>query len=149
MSKTVTAPLDSEGIKAIIPHRHPFLLIDAITELEPGISATGSSYISPDESYFEGHFPGRPVMPGVLQVEAMAQTGAVAILSAPEYQGKIVFFGGIDSVRFKRTVEPGDTLVFEVTIDKMRRGVGKATGRALVGDDLVCKGNITFAVVEA
>jgi len=149
MTTTISAPLDSEGIKAIIPHRHPFLLIDEILQLDPGVSAVGSSYISPDAPYFEGHFPGRPVMPGVLQVEAMAQTGAVAILSAPEYQGKIVFFGGIDSIRFKRTVNPGDTLVFDVTIDKMRRGVGKATGQATVDGELVCRGNITFAVVDA
>ncbi|NTU78539.1 MAG: 3-hydroxyacyl-ACP dehydratase FabZ [Chloroflexales bacterium] len=141
--------LSTQEIMAIIPHRYPFLLIDRILELEPGVRAVGEKLVSANEPQFTGHFPGNPVFPGVLIVEAMAQAGAVAALSLPEYRGKLVLFAGIDGCRFKRVVRPGDVLRLEVSLDKMRRGVGKGTGRATVGGDLACEAGLLFAIIEA
>lgn len=141
--------LSIQEIMAIIPHRYPFLLIDRIVELEPGLRAVGEKLVSANEPQFTGHFPGNPVMPGVLIVEAMAQTGAVAALSLPEHKGKLVLFAGIDSCRFKRIVRPGDVLRLEVSLDKLRRGVGKGSGRATVGGELACEAELLFAVTAA
>lgn len=138
--------LDVSAIKEIIPHREPFLLIDRIDELEPGVRAAGMKRVTPDEPYFPGHFPGHPVMPGVLIVEALAQVGAVALLALPENRGKIAFFAGIDRVRFKRQVRPGDILVLEVRITRSRATVGFGEATARVGDTVVCSGELMFAI---
>jgi 3-hydroxyacyl-[acyl-carrier-protein] dehydratase len=138
--------LTTKEIMAIIPHRYPFLLIDRILELEPGQRAVGEKLVTIGEPFFQGHFPDFPIMPGVLIVEALAQTGCVAALSMPEYRDKIAFFAGIDKVRFKRMVQPGDTLRLEVTLDKIRRGIGRGTGTATVDGQLACAGELLFAM---
>jgi len=141
-------PLGAEEIKAIIPHRPPFLLIDQILEVEPGKSAVGIKNVSIHEPYFQGHFPGYPIMPGVLIVEALAQVGSVALLSLPANKGKIGFFAGIDSFRFRKPVRPGDVLRLEVTLLRVLGGVGKGKARASVGDEGVAEGELTFALVD-
>jgi 3-hydroxyacyl-[acyl-carrier-protein] dehydratase len=140
--------LDRVQIEAILPHRDPFLLLDRVTELVPGEYAVAEKDILATEDIFRGHFPGYPVFPGVLQLEAMAQTGAVAVLSQPDNRGKIVLFARADDVRFRRAVTPGDTLRLEMRLTKSRGAVGKGEGRAFVGGDLVCSGTLTFAVTE-
>jgi 3-hydroxyacyl-[acyl-carrier-protein] dehydratase len=140
--------LDIQAILATLPHRYPFLMVDRILELEPGLRAVGEKLVSANEPQFQGHFPGNPIMPGVLIVEALAQTGAVAALSLPENKGKLVLFAGIDEARFKRPVRPGDTLRLEVHLDKMRRGIGRGSGRATVGDQLACEARLLFAVSD-
>jgi len=141
--------LDRAAIEAIIPHRAPFLLIDRILEIEHGKSAMGELDVRADAFWVPGHFPQYAVMPGVLIVEALAQVGAVALLSMEEYQGKLAFFAGIDGVRFKRQVRPGDTLRLSVTLDAIRRGVGKGHATATVGDALAARGELLFAVGDA
>ena len=133
-------------IEAILPHREPFLLIDEVLELEPGERVVAKKTVREDEWYLAGHFPGRPVMPGVLIVEGMAQTGAVAVLSQEENRGRLALFAGIDDVRFKRIVEPGDELVYECTLEAVRGPVGKGKATARVGDKLAARGTLTFAV---
>ncbi len=140
--------LGSTQIQEIIPHRPPFLLVDRILELESGQSAVGLKNVSIDEWFFTGHFPGNPVMPGVLIVEALAQVGSVALLALPENRGKIPYFAAIDAVRFRRPVRPGDALRLEVGLSKMRRGIGKGTARALVDGDVVTEGELTFVLVD-
>jgi 3-hydroxyacyl-[acyl-carrier-protein] dehydratase len=141
--------LDSRQIQAIIPHRHPMLLVDRIIELEEGQRAVGVKNVSHGDSFFLGHFPGYAVMPGVLIVEALAQVGAVALLSMPEYRGKLAFFAGIDGVRFKRQVVPGDVLRLEVELGRFRPGFGKGTAMATVDGELACKGELLFAIAAA
>jgi 3-hydroxyacyl-[acyl-carrier-protein] dehydratase len=148
VSAAPAAPLDRDGICAIIPHREPFLLVDEIAELEPGVHARGSYRVPPDAWYLRGHFPGRPIMPGVLQVEALAQVGAVCGLSAPGFAGRLALFAGIDDVRFKRIVTPGDTLTLECRITRLRGPIGKADATASVGDELACRAALTFALPE-
>ncbi len=138
--------LEVEDIKKIIPHRDPFLLIDQITEFEPGKRAKGIRNVNAGESYFKGHFPDYPVMPGVLVVEALAQVGAVAILSLEQNKGKIAFFAGIDGFRFRRQVVPGDRLALEVEIIKAKGPVGKGRAVASVDGEVVAEGELTFAV---
>ncbi len=139
-------PLDSVAIRSIIPHRFPFLLVDRVDELEPGQRAVGIKNVTANEQYFQGHFPDYPVMPGVLIVEAIAQVGAVTLLSMDEYTGKIAFFAGIDNVRFKRQVKPGDTLRMEVELKQIRRGIGSGSGIATVDGEVACKGDFMFAI---
>ncbi|HET7056178.1 MAG TPA: 3-hydroxyacyl-ACP dehydratase FabZ [Thermomicrobiales bacterium] len=140
------APLDAVEIMKIIPHRYPFLLVDRIDELEAGKRAVGVKNVSMGEPFFQGHFPDYPVMPGVLIVEALAQVGAVAMLVMEEYQGKIAFFAGLDNVRFKRQVKPGDTLRLEVELGQIRRNIGTGTAIATVNGEVACKGEFMFAI---
>ena len=142
----MTTVLGREEIEAILPHRPPFLLIDEVVELEPGERVVARKTVRPDEWYLSGHFPGRPVMPGVLIVEAMAQTGAVAVLSQEENRGRLALFAGIDDVRFKRIVEPGDELELECTLEAVRGPIGKGKATARVGGQLAARGTLTFAV---
>lgn len=140
--------LTAQEIMAIIPHRYPFLLIDRVLDLEAGARAVGEKLVSSNEPYLQGHFPGLPIFPGVLIVEALAQLGAVALLSMPDHQGKLVYFAGIDRLRFRHPVRPGDTLRLEVALDKLRRGVGKGSGRATVADQVACEGEFLFALAD-
>ena len=140
------APLSRAEIEEILPHRDPFLLIDEVTELEPGVRVVARKTVRPDEWYLAGHFPGRPIMPGVLIVEAMAQTGAVAVLAEEENRGRIAFFAGIDDCRFKRVVSPGETLSLVCEIDQVRGPIGRGKATAHVGDALAARGTLTFAV---
>ena len=138
--------LGIKEIQEIIPHRHPFLLVDCIEEFEPGVKAVGYKCVTYDESFFKGHFPQEPVMPGVLLVEALAQTGAVAILSLEDNKGKIAYFGGIDRAKFKHKVIPGERLKLECEIIKRKGpvGVGKAT--ATVDGKLAASAELTFMI---
>jgi len=138
--------LEAGEIQEIIPHRHPFLLVDRIVELEEGKRAVGIKNVTVGEPFFQGHFPGYPVMPGVLIVEAMAQVGAVALMKLPEYAGKLAFFAGIDRVRFRQQVRPGDRLRIETEFLKIKGTIGKAVGRAFVGDRLAAEGELLFAI---
>jgi len=133
-------------IEQVLPHREPFLLIDEVLEVTPGVSAVARKTVRADEWYLQGHFPGRPIMPGVLIVEALAQTGAVAVLSEPENQGKLAFFAGIDDCRFKRIVEPGDVLELRCELERIRGPVGRGKAEARVGGELACRAALTFAV---
>jgi 3-hydroxyacyl-[acyl-carrier-protein] dehydratase len=146
LSRHGDSMLTTQQIMEIIPHRHPFLMIDRILELEPGVRSLGEKLVSINEPFFTGHFPNFPIMPGVLIVEALAQTGAVAVLSLPEYSGKMVYFAGTDRIRFRRPVHPGDILRLEVTLDRLQRGIGKGKGRATVNDKVVCDGGLLFAI---
>jgi 3-hydroxyacyl-[acyl-carrier-protein] dehydratase len=139
------APFGREGIEAIIPHRDPFLFLDEVLELEPGARVVARKQVREDEWFFPGHFPGRPIMPGVIMVEALAQAGAVAVLSLEENQGKLALFAGIDDVRFKRIVGPGDELTLECIVEAARGPVGKGRAVARVGDELAVRGTLTFA----
>jgi 3-hydroxyacyl-[acyl-carrier-protein] dehydratase len=140
--------LTTQEIMAIIPHRYPFLLIDRILELEPGQRAVGEKLVTIGEPFFQGHFPDYPIMPGVLIVEALAQTGSVAALSLPENKRKLGLFAGLNNVRFKRPVLPGDTLRLEVQFDKIRMGIGRGKGLATVDGQLACEGELMFALVN-
>jgi 3-hydroxyacyl-[acyl-carrier-protein] dehydratase len=139
-------PFGRDVIESILPHRTPFLLIDEVTELAPGRRVVARREVRPDDWWFPGHFPGRPVMPGVLIVEAMAQAGAVAVLIEEENRGKIAFFAGIDDCRFKRIVEPGDVLTLACDIDTVRGPIGRGKATAHVGAELAARGTLTFAV---
>jgi 3-hydroxyacyl-[acyl-carrier-protein] dehydratase len=142
----VKTPFGRAEIETILPHRDPFLLIDEVLELQPGERVRARKRVSADEWYLRGHFPGRPVMPGVLIVEAMAQTGAVAVLAQEENRGRFALFAGIDDVRFKRIVEPGDELELECSLEQVRGPVGKGKATARVDGELAARGTLTFAV---
>lgn len=141
--------LTRQEIEEIIPHRDPFLLVDEIIELEPTIKAAGLKHVKEDEYYFKGHFPGQPIMPGVLIVEALAQVGAVVVLSADRFKGKIALFASADGVKFRKQVVPGDTLRLECEIIRIRGNFGVGYGIAYVGDEIACEGKLTFAITEA
>jgi 3-hydroxyacyl-[acyl-carrier-protein] dehydratase len=141
-------PFGLEVIMQLIPHRPPFLLVDEILELEPGKRVVGRREIRADDWWFPGHFPERPVMPGVLTIEAIAQAGAVAVLAAEANAGKIPFFAGIDGCRFKRVVEPGDILTLECEFVRVRGPIAKGEGRALVGDEVAAEAKLTVFVGE-
>lgn len=138
--------LNSTQIQEILPHRYPFLLVDKIVDFEPGKWAKGIKCVSANEMQFLGHFPGHPVMPGVLIVEALAQTGAVAILACEENKGKLAFFGGIKKCRFKKQVEPGDVLTLECEIVSVRGPIGVGNAVAKVGDKIAATAELTFAI---
>lgn len=138
-------PLTRDGIKQILPHREPMLLLDRVLELVPGEHAIAEWTVKAADPVLAGHFPGQPVYPGVLIVEALAQTGAVALLSLPELRGKIPLFGGIDHLRFRRPVQPGETLRLEAEMGALRHGIGHGHGRALVNGEIAAEGDLLFA----
>jgi 3-hydroxyacyl-[acyl-carrier-protein] dehydratase len=138
--------LTKDEIKKIIPHRDPFLFLDEIRDLDSLVSAVGIKYVNPSDYYFQGHFPDKPVMPGVIIIEALAQVGAVILLSHPDYHGKIAYFTGISNAKFRRSVLPGDTLELKCTVNKIRRGFGYGTAKAYVNQELACEADISFAV---
>ena len=140
--------LSAAEIAEILPHRYPFALVDRIEDYESGQWAKGIKCVSMNESYFQGHFPGHPVMPGVLIIEALAQTGAVAILTLPENRGKIAFFGGIKSARFKKQVVPGDVLELYCEITERKGPIGTGKVEARVNGVLACRAELTFAVTD-
>lgn len=143
MTETI---LDSNAIQKIIPHRYPMLLIDRVVELEPGKKAVAVRNVTINEEVFNGHFPQNPVLPGALIVESMAQTGAVALLSEPEFKGKTAYFGGIKSAEFRKVVRPGDTLRLEVELEKVRGHVGLGKGIATVDGKKACTAELTFLI---
>ena len=134
---------------SLIPHRPPFLFVDQITALNPGQSASGLWRLTGDESFFAGHFVGRPTLPGVLMCEAIAQVGAIAILSDEKFKNKLPLFGGIDSARFRRQVIPGDTLEMSITLTKMSARAGKGSGVATVNNEIACQCELFFVVVDS
>jgi len=140
--------LNVEQIRAILPHRYPFLLVDRILELEPGKRAVGMKNVTVNEEFFEGHFPGHAVMPGVLVLEAMAQVGGVMLLAMHGNAGKLAYFGGMDNVRFRRPIFPGDTLVTEVELLRNRGPVGKVKVIGRVNMEIAAEGEFTFALVD-
>ena len=140
--------LNNIDIQNIIPHRYPFLLVDKIVEIEYGKKAIGIKNVTVNEPFFQGHFPGNPIMPGVLIVEAMAQVGAVSILGMEQNKGKLAVFAGIDNMRFRKQVVPGDTLRMEVEMLVFKRGIGKAKAEAYVGDEMAASGELMFAIID-
>lgn len=140
--------LGPSEIRELIPHRYPFLLVDRVEELEPGERATGIKNVTQNEPFFQGHFPDYPVMPGVLIVEAMAQVGAVAVMVNEEYRDKLALFAGIDGVRFRRQVVPGDVLRMEVEIGRLKGRIGRGKGVATVDGEKACEAELMFAFAD-
>jgi 3-hydroxyacyl-[acyl-carrier-protein] dehydratase len=134
---------------SVLPHRPPFLFVDEITALEPGVSATGLWQLTGDEWFFGGHFPGRPTLPGVLMCEAIAQVGAFAVLTDSKFAGKLPLFGGLDHARFRRQVGPGDTLELVVELGRMSARAGKGSGTALLNGQVACECDLMFVLVDA
>lgn len=133
----------------VIAHRAPFLFVDEVTALEPGVRASGRWTLTGDEWFFAGHFPGRPTLPGVLMCEAIAQVGAIAVLTDAKYASKLPLFGGLDGARFRRQVVPGDTLELQVELLRMSSRAGKGTGRALLNGEVACECELMFVLVDA
>jgi 3-hydroxyacyl-[acyl-carrier-protein] dehydratase len=142
----LTDPVDPASL---IPHRAPFLLLDDVTELVPGVSATATWRLTGEEAFFAGHFPGRPTLPGVLMVESLAQLGACAVLADERFAGKLPLFGGIDGARFRRQAVPGDTLQLSVELGRMSSRAGKGHGIATVDGDVACEADLLFVLVPA
>lgn len=140
--------MDVAAIEAVIPHRHPFRFVDEIVAIEPGVSATGQYAITGEEWYLKGHFPGNPIVPGVVMVEALAQTAAVCALTHPDHAGKFGVFAAIDETRFTRIVRPGDTLTLNVTIDRLRGRLGRCSAEIRVGGEVAVRGILTFGLLE-
>ena len=140
---------DLPAPRDVLPHRPPFLFVDELVEVVPGRSAAGRWHLTGDEAFFAGHFPGRPTLPGVLMVEALAQVGAMAVLADPRYAGKLPLFGGIDKSRFRRQVVPGDTLDLEVSMDQLGSSAGRGSGVARVGEEVACQAGLFFVIVAA
>lgn len=138
--------LDATEIQKIIPHRYPMLLIDRVDELVPGEKATAIRNVTINEEVFNGHFPDNPVLPGALIVESLAQTGAVVLLSHPDFKGKTAYFGGIQSAEFRKVVRPGDTMVLEVVLEKIRHNIGVGKGTAIVNGEKACNAELTFMI---
>ncbi len=133
---------------AVLPHRPPFLFVDELVALDPGVSAVGTWRLTGDEWFFPGHFPGRPTLPGVLMCESIAQVGAIAVLTDPRFAGKLPLFGGLDGARFRRQVEPGDTLEIRVELLRMSARAGKGRGSALLGGHTACECELMFVLVD-
>lgn len=144
----INGGLDICEIKELIPHRYPFLLVDRVTYVEPGQKAIGYKNLTANEQFFEGHFPFKPIMPGVLMVEALAQLACIAILLKDEYKGSLGVFTGIDGFKFRAMVEPGDRLDMEVELIRMKGPIGKVRGIAKVGDKVACEGEISFSILD-
>jgi 3-hydroxyacyl-[acyl-carrier-protein] dehydratase len=140
----LTLPLEAADIMRILPHRYPFLMVDRVVELEPGVRAVAIKAVTANEPQFTGHFPDRPIMPGVLMVEALAQTAGIAVVSLPEYRGKLGLFAGIDECRFKRMVVPGDTLRLEATVEKLRGVFGRLRAVATVDGEIAVEAVISI-----
>lgn len=145
-TEPLALPLEAADIMRILPHRYPFLLVDRVVELEPGVRAVGIKGVTANEPHFTGHFPGRPIMPGVLIVEALAQTAGVAVLTLDQYRGKLGLFAGIDECRFRRMVVPGDTLRLEVTVEKLRGMFGRVRAVASVGQEVAAEATLSIIV---
>jgi 3-hydroxyacyl-[acyl-carrier-protein] dehydratase len=148
MTMSDSAAMDARAILGVLPHRYPFLLVDRILEVDPGKRVIGLKNITQNEPQFTGHFPERPIMPGVLIVEAMAQVGAVLMLQLPEHQNKLAVLAGIDNMRFRRMVVPGDQLKIEVEVLKFRGAIGKVSAKATVDGQLVTEGELLFSIVD-
>ena len=140
--------LDRDAIQAIIPHSDPFLFVDEIVELEPGVRAHGRWTITGDEWFLQGHFPGNPIVPGVVMVEASAQVAAICALTHPDHQGKFGVFAGIDDVRFRRIVRPGDVLDMVIDVDRLRGRIGRVRATVTVGDEPAVEGVLTFGLLS-
>ncbi|MCB1092785.1 MAG: 3-hydroxyacyl-ACP dehydratase FabZ, partial [Verrucomicrobiae bacterium] len=145
---TGEAVMDNMDVQKVLPHRYPFLMVDRIVGFEGEMKCTGVKQVTINEPYFQGHFPGHPVMPGVLQVEAMAQVASIVLLRQPENQGKIGYFMSADNVKFRKPVLPGDTLFIEGEVLKVRRNIGQARCRCIVNDNVVSEGDLMFALID-